>query len=230
MEPRNIKCRNCRIKSALVSSLNQAELALLEKGCSQVNFSKGELLFKENGPATYITYIRDGFVKLSKKGLGQKEYILGVYKKGAYIGLHNLNLSHHTNYFSAYALTDTNVCFIDIQSFNRLLQNNGTFASEVISYIFSDEMNYFERLINNVQQQLPGRVANALLYFQQKVYQTNPFSLNLTMAELASLIGSTRESVTRTIKEFHASGIITAKRSCIQVLDEARLEEIKQKG
>ncbi len=210
--------------------LDQHELDLLEKGCLQVSFSKGELLFKENGPAKYITYIRDGFVKLSKKGAGNKEYILGVYKKGAYVGLHNLNLSYNSNYFSAYAITQSEVCFIEIKPFKKLLENNGMFATEIISYIFDDEMNYFERLIHNVQQQLPGRLANALLYFRQKVYNQNPFSLNLTMTEFASLIGTTRESATRAMKEFQDSGIIKTSKNSIEIIDAAKLEEIKRKG
>ncbi|WP_321288119.1 helix-turn-helix domain-containing protein [uncultured Sunxiuqinia sp.] len=104
------------------------------------------------------------------------------------------------------------------------------FATEIISYIFDDEMNYFERLIHNIKQQLPGRLTNALLYFRQKVYNKNPFSLNLTMTEFASLIGTTRESVTRAMKEFQDSGIIKTSKNSIEITDAPKLEEVKRKG
>ncbi|RKD91871.1 Crp/Fnr family transcriptional regulator [Mangrovibacterium diazotrophicum] len=230
MDLTNYSCRNCRIKSRAVSVLEHDQLAILEQGCSQTDFSKGELILKENAPAQFVTYIRQGFVKLYKKGISAKEYILSISGEGAFLGLQNLDEKRKTNYFSAVAITDTKVCYLDIHYFDQLLKMNGAFASEVISYIFHDEMNYFERLINNVQQQLPGRLATALLYFYRQVYKKNPFELNLTKAELASLIGTSRESVTRQLKSFHDDGIIELQKSQIVIRDENKLEEIKQKG
>lgn len=223
-------CFDCKIKSEVVAFLNRDELSTLEEGCAQVHFNKGELLVKEGAPARFIIYIRDGFVKLGKRGMGGRDFILSISKKGAYLNIQNLNRKSKVYYFSATALTDTNVCFIDIKNFELLLKSNGEFATEVISYIFSDEMNYFDRLVNNVQQQLPGRLANTLLYFRDEVYNQNPFYLNITKSELASLIGTSRESVTRLLKEFQHSGIIKAEKDKITILDGERLEEIRQKG
>ena len=230
MDIREELCVKCTIKSSLVSILNFEELTVLEKGCLQNEFQKGELIFKQGAPANHIVYLREGFVKLSKRGIGGKDYILSISKKGAYLGIHNLNKKSRQYYVSATAITKTEVCFIDIEKFNFLLKSNGNFASEVISYIFSDEMNYYDRLVNNVQQQLPGRLANTLYYFWKQVYIDNSFNLNLTKAELASLIGTSRESVSRLLKEFQRMGIIEMKKNKITILDEEKLEEIKQKG
>lgn len=224
------KCIDCKIKSNVVSILNKDELCILEEGCSQTEFQKGELLFKEKTPARSIFYIRNGFVKLFKKGIGDKDFILSISKKGAYLGIQSLNLKSQDYYFSAIAITNVQVCFIDIECFGRLLNENGVFATEIISYIFSDEMNYFDRLVNNVQQQLPGRLANTLFYFRNQVYNENPFNLNITKAELASLIGTSRESVSRQLKEFQDADIIQMEKSKITILNEEKLEVIKRKG
>ena len=230
MEIENNRCFDCEFKSKAVSILDEAELIKLQEGCSQITFRKGELLFKEGAPAKYIVYIRNGFVKLSKQGIGGKDFILSVSKTGAYLNIQNIQRKGNEYYFSAIALTKTNVCFIEKEIFEILLKRNGAFAYEVISYIFADEMNYFDRLVNNVQQQLPGRLANAILYFKNQVYNENPFNLNINQSELASLIGTSRESVSRIIKEFRNSGIIETHDNQITVLDEKRLEEIKMKG
>jgi len=224
------KCFDCKIKSEVVAILNREELNTLGKGCAQVHFNKGELLVKEGAPARHIIYIRGGYVKLGKKGIGGKDFILSISKKGAYLNIQNLNRKSNVYHFSATALTDTHVCFIDIDNFELLLKRNGVFATEVISYIFNDEMNYFERLLNNVQQQLPGRLANTLLYFRDEVYNQDTFHLNITKSELASLIGTSRESVTRLLKEFQNSGIIKAEKDKITILNGDQLEEIRQKG
>lgn len=223
-------CMDCNLKSHAVSILNENELCILEQGCSKTKYQKGELIFKEGAPARHITYVRAGLIKLIKQGIGGKDFILSISKKGAYLGIQNLNRKSTENYFSAIAVSNSEVCFIDIECFSRLLQQNGTFASEVITTIFSDQMNYFDRLVNNVQQQLPGRLANTLSYFQHEVYNSNVFNLNLTKTELAALIGSSRESVSRILKEFQDAEIIRMERSKITILNEQKLEEIKQKG
>ena len=230
MNTKGDKCFDCKIKSEVVAFLTRDELSTLERGCAQVHFNKGELLVKEGAPARFIIYIRDGFVKLGKSGIGGKDFILSISKKGAYLNIQNLNRKSKVYYFSATALTDLDVCFIDIENFEFLLKSNGGFAIEVISYIFNGEMNYFDRLVNNVQQQLPGRLANTLLYFKDEVYNQNPFYLNVTKSELASLIGTSRESVTRLLKDFQHSGIIKAEKDKITIIDSNKLEEIKQKG
>ncbi len=230
MEYRKETCLNCTIKSNVISILNEKELARLETGCLQNVFQKGELIFKEGMPANHIVYIREGFVKLSKRGIGGKDYILSIAKKGAYLGINNLNKKTRLYYTSATALTTTELCFIDIEKFGILLKENGKFATEVIYYIFDDEMNYYDRLVNNVQQQVPGRLANTLFYFKNQVYGTNPFNLNITKVELASLIGTSRESVTRLLKEFQDEGIIRANKNVITILDEKKLRDIQQKG
>lgn len=223
-------CVNCVIKSNLVSILNQNELCILDDGCLKIEYKKGETIFKEGTPSKSIVYVRSGFIKLAKKGVGGKDFILGISKEGAYLGIQNLNKKSKLNYFSALAITNSEVCFIDTKCFKRLLEQNGKFATEVISYIFEDEMNYFERLLNNVQQQLPGRLANAILYFAQKVYNNNTFNLNITRTELGSLIGTSRESVSRILKEFHDSGFIELKKNTITIVNYEKLEEIKLKG
>ena len=226
----NNSCVDCVLKSNIISVLNRNELCFLEEGCLKIEFKKGETIFKEGAPSQSIVYIRDGFVKLSKRGIGGKDFVLSVSKKSSFLGIQNLNKKSKVNYFSAVAITKTEVCFIDRICFEELLKKNGTFATEVISYIFDDEMNYFDRLLNNVQQQLPGRLANALIYFSQKVYNEKTFGLNLTKSELGSLIGTSRECVTRLLKEFHEAGLIELDRRNITILEEDKLEEILKKG
>jgi len=223
-------CYNCILKSSAVETLTTEELFFLGKGCAQTLFNKKELIFKEGAPAKHIVYIRKGFVKLSKKGLGNKDFILSIARNGAYLGIQNLSKKNFNYYFSAAAITEAEICFIEIDKFGELLELNGKFATEVISYIFNDEMNYFDRLLNNVQQQLPGRLANALLYFKNQVYNTNYFNLNLTKSELASLIGTSRESVTRQLKEFQDAGFIQVENRDITILEDKKLEQIKNKG
>ncbi|HYQ58320.1 MAG TPA: Crp/Fnr family transcriptional regulator [Draconibacterium sp.] len=223
-------CVDCTLKSNAVSVLDNSELCLLEEGCSRIQYGKGELIFKEGGPAEHIIYLRGGFVKLVKKGAGGKDFILSISKGGSYLGIQNLNKELKNNYYSAITLAKSEVCFIDRHCFSNLLKKNGEFGIKVLSTVFSDEMNYFDRLVNNVQQQLPGRLASAIAYFAYDVYGENPFVLNLTQTEIAALIGTSRESVSRILKEFQEMQIISIQHNVYTIINEKKLEEIKSKG
>lgn len=223
-------CVNCTLKSKPFSVLENSELSTIGEACSMIEYEKGELIFKEGGPVQHIIYLREGFVKLVKKGTGGKDFILSVAKRGSYLGLQNLDNKTKTNYYSAIALAKSEVCYIDRDHFRALLKSNGDFALKVLSTVFEDEMNYFDRLVKNVQQQLPGRLANTISYFANEVYDENPFTLNLTQTEIAALIGTSRESVSRILKEFQDLEIIDLNKNVLTILNEKRLEEIKNKG
>ncbi|WP_319230264.1 Crp/Fnr family transcriptional regulator [Draconibacterium orientale] len=223
-------CVNCTIKSKPFSVLEDSELSTIGETCSMIQYEKGELIFKEGGPVQHIIYLREGFVKLVKKAAGGKDFILSISKRGSYLGLQNLDQETKTNYYSAVALTKSEVCYINRNHFRTLLKSNGDFALKVLSTVFEDEMNYFDRLVKNVQQQLPGRLANTISYLANEVYGENPFSLNLTQTEIAALIGTSCESVSRILKEFQDLEIIDLKKNVLTILNEKRLEEIKHKG
>lgn len=224
------ECVNCVFKSEAALVLSKEELAVLDESCYKNTYSKGELIFKQGAPFQHIVYLRSGLVKLLMIGSSKKEYILSVTKPGSYLGIQNLTKKNKVNYYSAKAIIDSEVCHINTDSFYELIKKNGKFAIEVISAILNDEMNYFERLVDNVQQQMPGRLASALFYFCKQVYNQNPFELNLTRSELASLVGSSRESVSRILMQFHDSGIINIEKDKIKIIDEERLMKIREKG
>jgi len=69
-----------------------------------------------------------------------------------------------------------------------------------------------------------------LIYFRTQVYNENPFNLNLNKSELASLIGTSRESVSRLLKTFQDAEIIKMEKRKITILNDKKLEEIKLKG
>ena len=53
-----------------------------------------------------------------------------------------------------------------------------------------------------------SKLADAPLYFAGWVFESDTFTLPLTYVDLAALSGTTRESITRLIKDFVKGGII----------------------
>jgi CRP/FNR family transcriptional regulator len=162
-------------------------------------------------------------------GSGNKDQILKIAKPGAYIGLQTI-LGDKVNHYSATAINDCLACFMNIRIFKELIKKNSLFAYELIIYICKEELNYFHRFVDQNQKQLNGRVADAMIMFSSEIFESLDFELPFTKSDLAALVGSTRESVTRILKEFNDSNIMNMKGRKIQILDEERLKRISLAG
>jgi CRP-like cAMP-binding protein len=222
-------CRICKDGSCAVMQLNNEELDTYSQNIVQVGYDKGESLFKQNTPNTYIVYIRKGLVKVHVHTEGEKDFILKLVKAPAFIGLPTV-FGHCVNQYSATAIEPTDACCINIESFKTLLRQNGRFAYEIIADLSKDELCNFQSFVNMVQKQVPGRLAGTLLYFSEHIYHSDEFELPLNRIELAELIGTSRESATRNLQELKKSGIIEIDRSKIRIVKPDRLKVIHDAG
>jgi CRP-like cAMP-binding protein len=57
-------------------------------------------------------------------------------------------------------------------------------------------------------KQLPGRIADVILYFAETIFKSDVFEFPFTRRELAELAGTTKESFIRTLAEFRNDKII----------------------
>lgn len=224
----NYKCKDCKFQSTATEFLGDIELEELAKNCVEVYFKKGEIIFKQDALSSNIVYLKRGFVKLFMMG-PHKEQILKIVKAHAYLGIPT-TVGDKVNHYSAMAMDDTQICFIDIHIFKKLLHSNPDFSYEIILNLCRNELAQFHRCINLTQKQLYGRFAGTLLDMTRNVYESNSFHLHLSRSEFADLIGTSRESISRLFTEFSDSGLITVSGKNITILDEGHLESISRKG
>ena len=91
--------------------------------------------------------------------------------------------------------------------------SNASFFQEKITELeqqvitLNEELVYYKRFVDQFQKQLNGRLADALIFLAEEIFQTSEFVLPFTKYDMAALVGSTRESVTRAIKSFKDTGI-----------------------
>ena len=100
------------------------------------------------------------------------------------------------------------IYIIDRGVFGKTILKNGQYSHELLKTITSEDLEIFKRLISQSQKQLPGRIADIIIYFSEKIYDSHNFSFPLTRTELAELAGTTKESLIRTLTEFKNDKII----------------------
>jgi CRP/FNR family transcriptional regulator len=80
------------------------------------------------------------------------------------------------------------------------------------------------------QKQIPGRIADTLLYLYRTVYKTNPFKLTVSRQDIADLSSMTKESVIRVLKDFKDAGFITMEKDLVKIDNEKALINISETG
>jgi CRP-like cAMP-binding protein len=223
------KCKECTEKSCAVSVLNNSELEMISRNSSQVKFQKNEMIFKQDSPASFIIFVNNGIVKEHMTGPNKKEQILKIVKGPAFLRISS-KLKYNNNSYSATAITDSTICFINIDVFKELIYNNPKFGYEVLISVCEDGLYCFNKFVNQTQKQVPGRLAEALLFFSNEIYNKDKFIFPVSKNELADLIGSTRESVTRTLSAFKHEHIIGLSGKSVEILNKNILEQISKTG
>jgi CRP/FNR family transcriptional regulator len=127
-------------------------------------------------------------------------------------------------------VTEVEVCFIDVHVFENILNENREFSHEIILELCQNELESFRRCANRTQKLIRGNMADALLEFSDKIFMSDAFILPLSQAELANLVDTSRESVSRVLTEFDKDEIIKVTGKRIEILNKKSLLMISQNG
>lgn len=189
------------------SCLSDEEIAVFQKNSNIVTYNKREIIFRQNTRTSHIMFVRSGLVKIYKEGRNNKFIVLKIATPGEYLGLMSV-FGSEIHQYSAAAIDLVEVDFIDFVTFTQLIKQNGEFAISIINHLSNYAIYIFNRLMSQSHKQLPGRIADVILYFAENIYKNHVFEFPFTRRELAELAGTTKESFIRTLAEFRNDKII----------------------
>jgi len=221
-------CINCKCKSGPFLRLSVEQMQKVDEHRTELNYKKGEVLCKQGTFVSSLIFVKKGFVKVFLEN-DNDPTILSVVKAGSFIGLQSLygeNIFH----YSAEAMTDTEICLTDINTFRELILENPQFSKGIIEILNEDLIKSYGRLFSLTQKHINGRFAELLLFMSDTLFNQNPFKLTISRKDMADLISTSPESISRLMSEFKDQGIITAKGHIIEILDTSRLESISKRG
>lgn len=224
----NNKCIGCEFQSSATKSLNIDELEKLEKSSVEINFFKNDIIFKENMFSSNIIYLRQGIIKLHKS-ISSKEKIVKIVKAPTYLGI-STTFNEKYHYYSATALSDSIVCFIQKEKFNKFINSNINFAYKIIKYLCKSEIDLLEQCFNKSKKNTRGKIAEALLFFYKDIFEAKKFIIPFTREEFGKYIDTSRESVSRILTEFHKDNIIHLTAKNVEILNEKLLKTISKNG
>jgi CRP/FNR family transcriptional regulator, polysaccharide utilization system transcription regulator len=209
--------------------LRETELQDVINNSNVVTFNRKEIIFRQNTRTSHIMFVKSGLVKIFKEGRNGKFIILKVAVDNDFLGLLSI-YGGDTHHYSSSAIQLSQICFVDINVFNRILSQNGEFAAKIIHRIANDGLFIFDRLMSQSHKQLPGRIADVILYFSDKIYKNDEFEFPFTRRELAELAGTTKESFIRTLAEFKHDKIINLEGSNVKINSKKIVKTLSELG
>ncbi|MFO7829564.1 MAG: Crp/Fnr family transcriptional regulator [Bacteroidales bacterium] len=187
--------------------ISKNDIDLIKDEGKLVLYQKKDIIFKQNTLTSHVMFIKSGLIKIFKEGKNNKSIILKIATPGNFLGLISI-FGEATFQYSASAVEKSEILFININTFNNILKNNGEYATSIIKNLSKENLFVVDRLISQYHKQLPGKIADLILYFAEKIYHSHHFELPLTRNELAEFAGTTKESLIRTLTEFKNDKII----------------------
>jgi len=187
--------------------LTQQQIDRINSNALIVSHKKGEIVFGQDKPVSYLMFLNSGLVKIFKEGQNKKTVILKIAGPGHYIGAFSIFYENRYQ-ISGTTIEDSELVYININIFREILSENGAYALQILQNLSSEGMFLINKLMDFPQKQIPGRIAEMLLFFASEVYNNNEFTLPISRQDLADLVYSTKESVSRTLTEFKNDRII----------------------
>lgn len=185
-------------------------------------FARGAFVYRETEPCAGFFLLKQGRVKLSRMSSDGREQAISIVPPGDHFGF--IAVFDEGPYaVSAQALDDVVVHFMSRTDLLDLTARHSQLASALLTTTFD----YLHRLASLVEQlssqSVTGRLAAYLL---EQAPAGGPVRLGVSQSQLAALVGTRREVVSRALARLQKDGILHIRYPEIRILDLARLREM----
>ena len=210
------------LQSFINEARAQKELDELSEQHQSFQYRKKDIVYQEGQFPKYLYFIVSGKVKVFKTNELGKEYIIEVYKAGDFFGYQSL-LNDSKYIDSAAALESSELRLIPKEDFDKLLLKNRDISFRFIRMIANNLEEREEQLLNLAYNSIRKRVAQTLVNLHEKYRDEKGGEISILRDDLASMVGTAKESVIRTLTDFKNEGLIKIENGTIIILEKEKL-------
>jgi CRP/FNR family transcriptional regulator len=220
-------------RAPLFSGLAENEMAFIARRAVPRDYAAGETIFTESEPCQGLYVIETGRVKIFKISAGGREQVLAIDGPGASVA--ELPVFDDGTYpASATAVTDARVVFVSKQDFRALCLEHPQVALKVVKVVggrLRRLVGIIEELsFSTVRHRMAALLINLAKRSGTKTARGVEFALPATHQDIAGMIGTVRELVSRNLSRLQAEEIISVEGRNVIVPDLARLEAELESG
>jgi len=209
----------CNLSLAAVEKLNQIK--------STAIYPKSAVLFIEGQRPRGVFVLCTGKAKLSTSSSEGKTIITKISQPGDVLGL-NATISNHPYEVTAEMIEPGQANFISRESLLQFLRQNGEVALRVAEQLSHNYYVAFEEIRTLGLATSPAeKLAKLLLSWEGETDNgSHTIRLTLTHEEIAEMIGTTRETVSRLFSDFKKKQLVEIKGSSLTIRKRDGLEKL----
>jgi CRP-like cAMP-binding protein len=194
----------------LFSGLDQIELQRFADLTREKFYPRGSVILFENDPGDSLFVVRQGRVKVVLIGEDGREVILGVLGVSEHFGELSL-IDDRPRSAHVIAMEDSHLLVLRREDFRKRVESSRRLRR-------ADE-----KIGGLVLLDVPGRIARLLLDLAEES-GSSTIVKPLTHQTIAQMIGASRETVSRAMKDFQDANWVTVERRRITLSDRVALE------
>lgn len=193
-----------------LTSLGNEDLAAVGRMANFRKVPRNEVLFEETDAVQYFFIVKAGFVKLYKTSQEGKELIIKIMGPGDYLCCAPLYAGGR-HFMSAVAIEDTTLLAIPAAAFKEVLSDSlGPIGLKIVSGLCG-RIRYLSNLVEDLTfKDVEQRVILALMRLaEEKAPSERTVSLSVSHQDIASMTGTVREVVSRTMSRLKKEHVVT---------------------
>ena len=210
----------------LFKDFDAAELGEVGQLVTTRTYAKHQTIFREGDPGQTFYVILSGSVAIVRIAPDGRETILSILKARDFFGEMSI-FDTSVRAASVRTLTDVEVGVIERADFLALIDRSPRIG-RLLVIALSERLRAANKLIAaTTSQDIRSRLASLLLNLMSSFGETVPegtrISLRLTNQEMANMIGTTRETVNRTLNRFWDERLIDMRSANVVVVEPEKL-------
>jgi CRP/FNR family transcriptional regulator, cyclic AMP receptor protein len=212
----------------LFSGLPAGIIERLSSYAVMKDVKRGITVFAKGDVGNSLFAVCEGTVKITSPSAEGKDAVFNLVNQGGIFGEIAL-LDGRPRTANAIAATDCHLMVIDRRDFLPLLQSHPELAVKIIEVLCARLRHTSEQVEDVIFLDLPGRLAKALLRLIENASPSDR-KLAITQREVGEIIGMSRESTNKQLRDWQERKWIKLERGGISVLRPEALEAIADSG
>lgn len=194
-----------------------------------LRLSKKETLFTYGAPPEGLYCLQKGILRLSVTASNGREAVLSVLQPGRWFGEASL-LSGEPHVHDARAVTDCEILMIPAESVQTVLRDRADYLLELTRLVCIRYRQSLQRIDASILLPLQVRLAKRLSEVKKAQFphisEHEVPVLRLSQEELSQMLGVSRQSINKLLKEWETRHIVRVQYGRVSLLDQEALESL----
>lgn len=215
---------------SFLDGLSPATTAAINEIQHMSAYPEGSVVLMEGQASRGVFIVCQGRVKLMTTNADGKTLIVKIASPGDLIGLQAV-VTGHAYELTAETLQPTQLAYIARDQFLKLLKAHGDACLRATQHLSRDCDSAYDVIRSiGLCHSVPGKLARLLLQWSVAEGRSSGgvvrMKMGLTHEELAQLIGSSRETVTRILGDFKRNGMLEVQGATVILRNPAALQNL----